>query len=79
MIPYADFGQIAREEGIEIIGTHDDFDMMVNDFEQALENHRFLGTTNMKQILLLTTKTLLKFMMIMQEKLLTQNTLMKNR
>ncbi|MBQ8813150.1 MAG: sugar phosphate isomerase/epimerase [Lachnospiraceae bacterium] len=47
MIPYADFGRIAREEGIEIVGTHDNFNMMVNDFEQSLENHKLLGTTNM--------------------------------
>ena len=46
-IPYADFGRIAKEEGIEIVGTHDNFNMMVNDFEQALENHKQLGTTNM--------------------------------
>ena len=46
-VPYADFGRIAREEGIQIVGTHDNFDMMVNDFEQALENHKLLGTTNM--------------------------------
>ena len=43
-IPYAEFGQIAREEGIEIVGTHDDFDMMVNDFDKAWENHQALGT-----------------------------------
>ena len=46
-IPYADFGRIAREEGIKIIGTHDSFEMMYEDFEQALENHMLLGTTNM--------------------------------
>lgn len=46
-IPYADFGRIAKEEGIEIVGTHDNFNMMVNDFEQSLENHKLLGTTNM--------------------------------
>ena len=46
-IAYADFGRIAKEEGIRIIGTHDDFDMMVNAFDQALENHKLLGTTNM--------------------------------
>lgn len=46
-IPYADFARIAREEGIEIIGTHDNFNMMVNDFEQSLERHKLLGTTNM--------------------------------
>ena len=41
------FGRIAKEEGIEIVGTHDDFDLMLEDFDQALENHRLLGTTNM--------------------------------
>ena len=46
-IPYADFGRIAKEEGIRIVGTHDNFDMMVNDFEQSLENHKLLDTTNM--------------------------------
>jgi len=46
-IPYADFARIANEEGIRIIGTHEDFDMMVSDFERSLENHRILGTTNM--------------------------------
>ena len=46
-IPYAEFGKIAAEEGIEICGTHDDFGMMLNNPEQAMENHRALGTTNM--------------------------------
>lgn len=46
-ISYADFGRIAREEGIEIIGTHDNFDRMINDFELSLEQHKLLGTNNM--------------------------------
>ena len=46
-VPYAVFGTIALEEGIEIIGTHDSFDLMVEDFEQSLENHRWLRTPNM--------------------------------
>ncbi len=46
-IPYADFGRIAAEEGIEICGTHDDFDAMTADPALAMENHRLLGTTNM--------------------------------
>ena len=46
-IAYDKFGALAKEYGIEIIGTHDDFDMMVNDFDKALENHKLLGTTNM--------------------------------
>ena len=45
-IPYEEFGKIAAEEGIEICGTHDDFGMMLNNPEQAMANHRALGTTN---------------------------------
>lgn len=43
-IPYEQFGQIAKEEGIEIVGTHDNFDMMRDDFEQAYKNHEYLDT-----------------------------------
>lgn len=46
-ISYEEFGRIAREEGIEICGTHDDFELMVNDPVKAMENHRALGTSNM--------------------------------
>ena len=46
-ISYEAFGRIAKEEGIKIVGTHDDFDMMVNDFDRALELHKQLDTTNM--------------------------------
>lgn len=46
-ISYEEFGRIAREEGIEICGTHDDFNLMVNDPVKAMENHRALGTVNM--------------------------------
>ena len=46
-IPYEEFGKIAAEEGIEICGTHDDFGVMLNNPELAMENHRALGTTNM--------------------------------
>lgn len=43
-IPYEDFGRIAREEGLEIVGTHDDFELMVSDFDKAWANHQALGT-----------------------------------
>lgn len=46
-VPYELFGQIAREEGIAIVGTHDNFDMMANEPEKAMAAHRALGTTNM--------------------------------
>lgn len=43
-ISYEAFGKIAKEEGIEIVGTHDDYDLMVNDFEEAYRRHELLGT-----------------------------------
>ena len=43
-IPYADFGKLAKEAGITIVGTHDDFGMMVENPEQAMANHDLLGT-----------------------------------
>ena len=46
-VPYSVFGRLAKEYDIEIVGTHDNFDMMVNDFEQSLENHKLLNTVNM--------------------------------
>jgi hypothetical protein len=36
-----------EEAGLEIVGTHDNFQMMEENFEQALANHKLLGTTNM--------------------------------
>lgn len=46
-IPYEEFGKIAEEEQFEIVGTHDNFQMMVEDFDQALANHRALHTNFM--------------------------------
>ena len=46
-IPYDVFGRIAREEGIEICGTHDDYNRMINDPELAMKLHDELGTKNM--------------------------------
>lgn len=43
-IPYEEFGQIAKEENFEIVGTHDSFDVMKNDFDLAFKNHEALGT-----------------------------------
>jgi len=45
-IPHADYGRIAREEGITIVGTHESFDVLSADPALAMENHRALGTTN---------------------------------
>jgi len=46
-IPYDEFGKIAKEEGIEICGTHDSFELMLNDPAEAMKRHTALGTTNM--------------------------------
>ncbi len=46
-IPYETFGELADKAGIEIIGTHDDFELMCTDFDAALERHKALGTYNM--------------------------------
>lgn len=43
-ISYEDYGRIARECGLEICGTHDDFEMMVDEPEQSIERHRLLDT-----------------------------------
>lgn len=43
-VSYEEYGKMAAEAGIKIVGTHDDFEMMCNDFEQALANHKALDT-----------------------------------
>jgi hypothetical protein len=43
-IPFADFGRIAAEEGLQIVGTHEVFDSMYEDFDTALANHQALNT-----------------------------------
>ncbi|MCI9627525.1 MAG: sugar phosphate isomerase/epimerase [Clostridia bacterium] len=43
-VPYDVFGALAADAGLEIVGTHDDFDMMCNDFAQAYGNHEHLHT-----------------------------------
>ena len=43
-VSYEEYGKLAAEAGLEIVGTHDDFKMMCEDFEQSLANHKALGT-----------------------------------
>lgn len=43
-ISYELFGKIAAECGIEICGTHDDFQCMLDTPEIAIENHKLLNT-----------------------------------
>ena len=46
-IDYATFGRLAKEAGLTIVGTHDDFGLMLNDPAAAMEKHRLLGTNIM--------------------------------
>lgn len=41
---YERFGALAKESGLEIVGTHDNFDLMCNDVQKAIANHEALGT-----------------------------------
>lgn len=43
---YDKFKEMANDAGIEIIGTHDNFDMMKKNIDEVIENHKKLGTTN---------------------------------
>lgn len=46
-ISYEEFGTIAREEGLTIVGTHDNFEQMLTDTALSMQQHRALGTTRM--------------------------------
>ena len=43
-IPYETFGRLAKEAGLTVVGTHDNFDLMYNDPETAMHNHDLLDT-----------------------------------
>ncbi len=43
-IPYEQFGRIACEEGLEVVGTHDSFQKMCDDFDASYADHQLLGT-----------------------------------
>ena len=46
-VSYEQFGQIAKDEGITIIGTHEGWNQVYDaPVEQVVENHKALGTTN---------------------------------
>ncbi len=44
---YGEFYRMAADAGIEIVGTHDDWALMRDDTEKAIELHKALHTTNM--------------------------------
>lgn len=46
-IPYATFGALAREAGLTVVGTHDNFDRMCSDPQAAMDDHDALGTKRM--------------------------------
>lgn len=43
-VSYEEYGSMAAEAGLQIVGTHDNFQMMCENFEQALANHKALNT-----------------------------------
>ena len=45
-IPVEEYAKLAKDNGIKIIGTHENFDKMIADPEWAMNFHRTLGTTN---------------------------------
>lgn len=45
-VTYEVMGEIAKETGIDIVGTHYSWDIMREDMEQTLKDHKALGTTN---------------------------------
>ena len=45
-ISYKEMAQIAKEEGIEIVGTHYNFGLIKSDLDAVIEDHIALGTTN---------------------------------
>lgn len=45
-VSYEELAEIAKECGIAIQGTHYDMDIMENDLEKAVREHKALGTTN---------------------------------
>ena len=46
-ISYERYAALAKEAGLTIVGTHDNFKMMVEDFETSLKNHELLETDYM--------------------------------
>lgn len=42
-IPYEEYARIAKEEGIELVGTHENFDRMLSDFDEALRIQKLLS------------------------------------
>lgn len=43
-VPYDVFGRLAREAGLTIVGTHDNFDRMCEETALMMDNHDLLGT-----------------------------------
>ncbi len=45
-VSYMELAALAKEAGIKIVGTHYSLDTMINDFEQTVNDHEAMGTTN---------------------------------
>ena len=44
-VSYEEYGALAQEAGLAIVGTHDNFALMCENFDQSLANHKALGAT----------------------------------
>ncbi len=45
-VSYVELAKLAKEAGIKIVGTHYDFNAMVNNFEQTVIDHEAMETVN---------------------------------
>ena len=45
-IPVEEYARLAKDNGIKVIGTHEDITKMMADPDWAMDFHRILGTTN---------------------------------
>ena len=44
VVSYEEYAQMAKDAGLTVCGTHANFDELTADPQQAMENHRILGT-----------------------------------
>ena len=46
VVNHEQFGKLAKDAGIEIVGTHEPLDFNMEDIDRTAANHKALGTTN---------------------------------
>jgi len=45
-VPVERFAELVNEAGLNVCGTHYDYDTIINDTDRAIAEHKLLGTTN---------------------------------